>query len=177
VISLEVKKQTTDELDQALAGAGSVFLVDFGRIKVAHDVELRKSLTQQGIYYRVAKNTLIKRALHKAGITALDGLLTKPTAILVGSPEDPVAPARAIVEFQKAHAGFLDSKSSWIDGDTFPGSQIADVAKMPGKRELQAQVVQLFLSPGSKLVGLIKGPGSKIAGQVEALVKRLEEAA
>jgi large subunit ribosomal protein L10 len=177
VISLDKKKQTTDELDQALVGAGSVFLVDFGRIVVGHDVELRKNLAKQGIYYRVAKNTLIKRALHKAGITALDGLLAKPTAILVGSPEDPVAPARAIVEFQKAHAGFLDSKITWIDGDTFPGKSIDDVAKMPGKRELQAQVVQLFLSPGSTLVGLIKGPGSKIAGQVEALVKRLEEAA
>ncbi len=177
MISLEVKKQTTDELDQALATAGSVFLVDFGRIKVAHDVELRKSLNKQGIYYRVAKNTLLRRSLHKAGITALDKLLKKPSAILVGSPEDPVAPARAIVEFQKAHLGFLDSKLTWIDGDIYPGNQIADVAKMPGKRELQAQVVQLFLSPGSTLVGLIKGPGSKVAGQVEALVKRLEEAA
>jgi len=177
VISLDKKKQTTDELDKALEGAASVFLVDFGRIKVANDVELRKSLAKAGIFYRVAKNTLIKRALHKAGITALDSLLKNPSAILVGSAEDPVAPARAIVEFQKAHAGFLDSKITWIDGDTFPGKQIVDVAKMPGKRELQAQVVQLFLSPGSTLVGLIKGPGSKIAGQVEALVKRLEEAA
>lgn len=177
MISLEVKKQTTDELDAALANAGSVFLVDFARITVANDVELRKSLTKQGIFYRVAKNTLLRRSLHKAGITALDSLLKKPTAILVGSPEDPVAPARAIVEFQKAHVGFLDAKISWIDGDTFPGKQIADVAKMPGKRELQAQVVQLFLSPGSTLVGLIKSPGSKIAGQVEALIKRFEEAA
>ena len=177
MISLEVKKQTTDELDQALATAGAVYLVDFGRIKVAHDVELRKSLTAQGIFYRVAKNTLLRRSLHKAGITALDSLLKKPTALLVGSTEDPVAPARAIVEFQKAHLGFLDAKITWIDGDTFPGKQIADVAKMPGKRELQAQIVQLFLSPGSTPVGLIKSPGSKIAGQVEALVKRFEDAA
>ena len=177
MISLDKKKQTTDELDQALAGAGSIFLVDFARIKVADDVELRKSLTKQGIFYRVAKNTLLRRALHKAGVTALDKILKKPSAILVGSSEDPVAPARAIVEFQKAHAGFLDSKVTWIDGDTFPGAAIGDVAKMPGKRELQGQIVQLFLSPGSTLVGLIKGPGSKIAGQVEALVKRLEEAA
>lgn len=78
MISLEVKKQTTDELDQALATAGAVYLVDFGRIKVAHDVELRKSLTAQGIFYRVAKNTLLRRSLHKAGITALDSLLKKP---------------------------------------------------------------------------------------------------
>lgn len=177
MISLDKKKQTTDELDQALTNAGAVFLVDFGRIPVSYDVELRKALRKQGIFFRVAKNTLIRRALHKAGITALDGILKLPTAIAVGSTEDPVAPARAIVEFQKAHAGFLDSKITWIDGDTFPGKAIADVAKLPGKRELQAQVVQLFLSPGTTLVGLIKGPGSKVAGQVEALVKRLEEAA
>ena len=177
MISLDTKKQTTDEIDSALADAGSVYLVDFGRIPVAHDVELRKSLRSQGIFYRVAKNTLIRRSLHKAGVTALDGLLEKPTAILVGSSDDPIAPARAIVEYQKAHVGFLDAKISWIDGDTFPGKAISDVAKFPGKRELQAQVVSLFLSPGATLVGLIKGPGSKIAGQIEALAKRLEEAA
>lgn len=177
MISLDKKKQTTDSLDQALADAGSVYLVDFARIVVGHDVALRKELRKQGIFYRVAKNTLIRRALHKAGITALDKSLKLPSAIVVGTKDDPIAPARVIVEFQKAHQGLLDSKITWIDGDTFPGKQIADVAKLPGKRELQAQVVQLFLSPGSTLVGLIKGPGSKIAGQVEALVKRLEEAA
>jgi large subunit ribosomal protein L10 len=177
VISLDTKKKTTDEIDQALVGAGSVFLVDFGRIKVGEDVDLRKTLHKQGIFYRVAKNTLIRRSLHKAGITALDGILSKPTAILVGSTEDPVAPARAIVEYQKAHAGLLGSKISWIDGDVFQAAAISDVAKLPGKRELQAQVVSLFLSPGATLVGLIKGPGSQVAGQLEALVKRLEEAA
>ncbi len=177
MISLDKKKQTTDELDAALAAAGSVFLVDFARIKVVDDVELRKSLTKQGIFYRIAKNTLLKRSLNKVGITALDKHLKAPSAILVGSAEDPMAPARAVVEFQKTKQGLLGSKISWIDGDTFPGSAIADVAKLPGKRELQAQVVQLFLSPGSTLVGLIKSPGSKIAGQVEALVKRFEEAA
>lgn len=177
MISLETKKSTTQEIEDALVGFGAVYLVDFGRIKVQDDVELRKTLRKQGIFYRVAKNTLIRRALHKAGVTNLDGLLEKPTAILVGSVEDPVAPARAIVEFQKTHAGLLESKASWIDGDVFPGKQIADVAKMPGKRELQAQVIQLFLSPGATLVGLIKGPGSQIASQVDALVKRLDEAA
>jgi len=177
VISLDTKKMTTDEIDQALVGAGSVFLVDFGRIKVLEDVDLRKTLHKQGIFYRVAKNTLIRRSLHKAGITALDGILKKPSAILVGSAEDPVAPARAIVEYQKTHAGLLGSKISWIDGDVFQGGALADVAKLPGKRELQAQVVSLFLSPGATLVGLIKGPGSQLASQLEALVERLESAA
>lgn len=177
MISLETKKKTTDSLEKALENFGAVYLVDFGRIKVQDDVELRKTLRKQGIYYRVAKNTLIRRALHKAGVTSLDGILANPTGILVGSVEDPVAPARAIVEFQKTHAGLFESKVSWIDGDTFSGKSIGDVAKMPGKRELQAQVIQLFMSPGSTLVGLIKGPGSQVASQVEALVKRLEEAA
>lgn len=177
MISLAKKKQTTDALDKALENAGSVFLADFSRIRVTSDVELRKALRKQGIYVRIAKNTLIKRALHKAGITALDTYLTKPTVILVGNAEDPVGPAKAMVEFQKANKGLLESKISYIDGDVFPGSSLVDVSKMPGKRELQAQVVQLFLSPGSTLVGLIKGPGSQVAGQIEALAKRLEEAA
>ncbi len=175
MISKEIKLSTVKTLDEALANAGSVFLVDFAKIKVADDTQLRKTLRQQGIYYRVAKNSLIKRALHTAGITALDAHLELPSAILVGSIDDPIAPARAIVEFQKTHKDLLNSKVSFLDGETLKGSAIGDIAKMPGKRELQASVIQLFLSPGSTLVGLIKGPGSKIAGQLEALVKRFEE--
>jgi len=175
MISKEIKQNTVAELDEALADAGSIFLVDFAKIKVADDTLLRKDLRSKGIFYRVAKNTLIKRSLDKAGITALDALLEKPTAILVGTKDDPIAPARLIVEFQKAHKDLLNSKASFIDGEAFPAAAISDIAKMPGKRELQAQVIQLFLSPASTLIGLIKGPGSKVAGQVEALVKRLEE--
>ncbi len=177
MISLAKKKQTTDALDKALENAGSVFLADFSRIKVQSDVELRKALRKQGIYMRVAKNTLIRRALEKAGITALDSFLNHPTVILVGTTEDPVAPARAMLEFQKTNKDLLTSKITYLDGDVFPGSALADVSKLPGRRELQGQIVQLFMSPGSTLVGLIKGPGSKVAGQIDALVKRLEEAA
>jgi large subunit ribosomal protein L10 len=177
MISKAVKQSTVEELDKALAEAGSIFLVDFAKIKVADDTLLRKNLRKSGVFYRVAKNTLIKRSLDKAGITALDNFLELPTAILVGTKDDPIAPARLIVEFQKDHKELLNSKVSYLDGEAFPGSAIGDVAKMPGKRELQAQVIQLFLSPGSTLVGLIKGPGAKIAGQIESLVKRLEETA
>ncbi len=175
MISKQTKQTTVDELDKALAECGSVFLVDFAKITVGDDTLLRKNLRQQGIFYRVAKNTLIKRSLEKAGISELDKFLTQPTAILVGTKDDPIAPARVIVEFQKAHENLLNSKSTFMDGEVFPASAIEAVSKMPGKRELQAQIIQLFTSPASTLIGLIKGPGSQIASQVEALVKRLEE--
>lgn len=174
MISKETKQATVKTLDQALAEAGSIFLVDFAKIKVAQDTTLRKELRKAGIFYRVAKNTLIQRALHTAGVTALDAHLEKPTAILIGTKDDPIAPARVIVEFQKTNKDLLASKVTFIDGETLGGNAIGDVAKMPGKRELQASVIQLFLSPGSTLVGLIKGPGSKIAGQVEAFIKRFD---
>lgn len=175
MISKEIKSSTVKSLDEALANAGSIFLVDFAKIKVADDTKLRKALRQNGVFYRVAKNTLIKRALNNAGITALDSHLELPSAILVGTQDDPIAPARLIVEFQKDHKDLLKSKVSYLDGETLGANAIGDIAKMPGKRELQASVIQLFLSPGSTLVGLIKGPGSKIAGQIEALVKRFDE--
>ena len=46
---------------------------------------------------------------------------------------------------------------------------------MPGKRELQAQVVSLALGPGANLLGLIKGPGSRIASQIQAQIEKLEK--
>ena len=88
--------------------------------------------------------------------------------------QDPMAPAKALVEFYKANEGFMGVKVISIDGTAFPGSQVAAIAKMPGKRELQASIITLALGPGAKIAGIIKGPGAQIAGQVKALVEKLE---
>jgi large subunit ribosomal protein L10 len=169
------KTKTASDLEESLKTSTGVYIADFSRITVQTVTALRTSLRKKGIRMKVAKNTLIKRALGTAGIKGLDGHLKGPSAIILADDQDPMAPAKALVEFHKANEGFLSVKGVSIDGATYPGSRLAELAKMPGKRELQAGVVSLALGPGQQLLGLIKGPGSAIAGQIKAQIEKLEQ--
>lgn len=169
------KTSTVGDLEASLKGSTGVYIADFSRITVQTVTALRTTLRKKGIKMKVAKNTLIKRALATAGIKGLDAHLKGPTAVILADDQDPMAPAKALVEFHKANDGFLAVKGVSIDGATYSGNRLAELAKMPGKRELQAGVVSLALGPGQQLLGLIKGPGSKIASQIQALIEKGEK--
>jgi large subunit ribosomal protein L10 len=94
--------------------------------------------------------------------------------LILADGDDPMAPAKLIVDFLKKQKEALKMKAVNIDGGIYPGEKLDDLAKMPGKRELQAQVISLAMGPSGKLLGLLKGPGSALASQIKALVERLE---
>ncbi len=169
------KTKTASDLETSLKTTTGVYIADFSRVTVETVTAFRNALRKKGITMKVAKNTLIKRALGTAGIKGMDAHLKGPSAVILADDQDPMAPAKALVEFHKANEGMLKVKIVSIDGSTYPGAQIASLAKMPGKRELQASVVSLALGPGQKLMGILKGPGSALAGQIKAQIEKLEK--
>jgi large subunit ribosomal protein L10 len=171
---LEKKSSVISDLEASLKASPGVYIADFSRVTVQVVTALRSNLRKKGMKMKVAKNTLIKRALDQAGIKGLEKHLVGPTAVIFSDDQDPMAPAKALVEFHKANEGMLPVKVVSIDGAAYPGTQLAALAKMPGKRELQASVVSLALGPGQKIAGIIKGPGAAIAGQVKAQIEKLE---
>src|SRR5688500_9042952 len=175
VKAIDKKTATVDELKANIGKSTGLYIADFTGITVEVVTALRANLRKKGIKMKVAKNTLIKRALADNGIKGLDKHLVGPTAVIMADDQDPMAPAKALVEFHKANDGVLPVKIVHIDGATYDGGKISVLAKMPGKRELQASVVSLALGPGGNLLGLIKGPGSRIASQIQAHIKKLEE--
>ncbi|MDR1831062.1 MAG: 50S ribosomal protein L10 [Candidatus Fibromonas sp.] len=170
------KREFVDSLAKELSAAASIYLLDFQKITVAQDNALRLNLRKKGISYRAAKNRLIREALKKANITGLDSYLKGATSIMLGGVEDPMLPAREVVEFHKANPDILKAKGISLDNSPMKGSELENLAKMPGKNEILGQVVSLMLSPGANLIALIKGPGAKVAGQIKALEKKLETA-
>jgi large subunit ribosomal protein L10 len=176
-VKIQEKKQSkVDALVAELQGASAVYLVNYQGITVAKDNALRMNLQRKGVVYRAVKNTILKRALAGVGVTGLDGFLKGATAVMVGRAEDPMLPAREIVEFHKQNPDFLEAKAISLDGQVMPGSKLEDVSKMPGRLELLGQVVSMILGPGAQLVALFKGPGATLAGQVKALEEKLEKA-
>jgi large subunit ribosomal protein L10 len=168
------KSEVVSQLTESLKGSSGVYLADFTGLTVEKVTVLRSDLRKKGIVMRVAKNTLIQRALANVGVEGLDKWLTGPTAVILADAEDPMAPAKLLVEFLKKNEKALAMKAIHIDGQAYTGDQVQSLAKMPGKRELQAQVVTLALSPGANLLALFRGPGSAIASQIQSLVSKIE---
>jgi large subunit ribosomal protein L10 len=173
--TLEKKSAVISELETSFKSSPGIYIADFTGITVEKVTGLRASLRKKGIKVKVAKNTLIKRALAQAGIKGLEKHLVGPTAVIISDDQDPMAPAKALVEFHKTNEGVMPVKVVSIDGAAYPGAQLANLAKMPGKRELQASVVSLALGPGQKIAGILKGPGSTLAGQIKAQIEKLEK--
>lgn len=168
------KSETVSQLTEAMKASSGVYLADFTGLTVEKVTALRGDLRKKGVRMRVAKNTLVKRALDGAGVTGLDKYLAGPTAVILADGEDPIAPAKLLVEFLKKNENALRAKAVHMDGQVQDGAQLVAISKTPGKRELQAQVITLALGPGSKLIGIIKGSGSAIASQIQSLVSKLE---
>lgn len=169
------KAETIQELTTEIKKSSGLYFADFTKVTVQTVTGLRRALVKKGIRVRVAKNTLIKRALNDCGISGVDVHLVGPTAVIMSDNEDPIAPAKLLVDFHKANEGLMTLKAIHIDGQAYTGNQLATIAKMPGKRELQAQIIRLAMGPGANVLGLIKGPGSRIASQIQALADKLEK--
>jgi large subunit ribosomal protein L10 len=168
------KSEVVTQLTEALKASSGIYLADFTGLTVEKVTALRGDLRKKGIRMRVAKNTLVKRALDGAGVSGLDKYLAGPTAVILADGEDPIAPAKLLVEFLKKNENALKAKAVHMDGTVQDGAQLVSISKTPGKRELQAQVITLALGPGSKLIGVIKGAGSAVASQIQSLVSKLE---
>jgi len=169
------KPVTVEQLTNDMKASSGIYLADFSRVTVQTVTALRNTMRTKGIRMRVAKNTLIKRALSNNGISGLDAHLVGPTAVIMADDQDPIAPAKLLVEFHKTNDGFMSLKVLQIDGQAYQGNQLVTVAKTPGKRELQSQIISLALGPGGNLLALLKGPGSKLASQIQDLVETLEK--
>jgi large subunit ribosomal protein L10 len=168
------KSEIVSQLTEAVKASSGVYLADFTGLTVEKVTVLRGDLRKKGVRMRVAKNTLVKRALDDAGVTGLDKYLAGPTAVILADGEDPIAPAKLLVEFLKKNENALKTKAVHMDGQVQDGAHLVAISKTPGKRELQAQVITLALGPGSKLIGIIKGQASSVVSQIQSLVSKLE---
>lgn len=163
-VVLEQKKQQVAALSELLKNSVSGVVVDYSGITVADDTQLRKELRESGCTYKVVKNTLLGRALKEAGIEGLESVLEGTTAIAF-SADDYVAPARILAGFADKNEKFT-VKAGYADGEILTADRVAELAKLPSKEVLLAQV----------LYGL-NGNLTKLALAINAIVEKMNEGA
>lgn len=120
-----------------MADASSVVFVNFHGLKVSETSEMRRKLREAGVAYKVAKKTLIRRALSDAGIETDDSTFAGELAIAYG--DDQVAPAREVSKFQKEHEGKVGILGGIFEGKMIDSMQVSELANIPSREVLYAR--------------------------------------
>ncbi len=156
-----LKEAKVAEIKEKLEKAQSVILADYQGLTVEEDTQLRKSLREAGIEYKVYKNTLVSLAAKELGMEGIVAHLEGPVSIAFGY-EDATAPARILFDFAKDHKK-LELKAGLVDGEVFDKEKVEQLASIPSKEVLIA-----------KLLGSIKAPLSNLAYLLNAIKESKE---
>lgn len=173
-MTLETKKQVTEDLARVLEEAGAVYLTDFSGLDVESMTELRARLRSEGVGYRVAKNTLMRRAL--SGLEEYPDLekhLHGPTGLVLGG-EDPVVPAKLVKEFASEHDDRPRVKVGVVGRKTLSAEEVGRLAELPTREELIASIMGGLTSSVSGIVGVLNGLLRDIAHMAQAAAEKRE---
>lgn len=174
-MTLEQKKEVTDELSRLLDEAETVYLTDFSGLDVSSMTELRARLREEGVGYRVAKNTLMERALEDVdGYPDLKEHLRGPTGLVLGG-EDPVTPAKIVKEFAKEHDDRPAVKAGVVDRQTLSPEEVAELAALPTREELLGGIMGSLTSSVQGIVGVLEGLLRDIGHMAHEAAKKRDE--
>ena len=161
-----------DRIEAAVAGV----VVDYKGTTVEDDTKLRKELREAGVEYSVAKNTLIRLAINGTALAAMDDVLNGTTA-LATSKEDYVAAAKILAKFAEGHENFT-VKAGFIDGELISLDKLNELAKLPSKEQLLANVCMVFQAPMASFARAIQAivdkAGEEAAPAEEAAAPAVE---
>lgn len=169
------KEATIAELRERLANSEIAVLTQYIGITVAQDTELRRTLREAGVQYKVYKNTLGRRALAEIGLEDAANHMDGPTAWAFSN--DPVAPAKILKEFGatcdkvKMVGGVLE-RSTIIDA-----KQLEALASLPSREVLLSQLVGVIAAPMRNLVGALSGVPRNLVNVIDQIQKQKEGAA
>ena len=166
---VELKQPVVNEISEKIKDAQAVVLVDHRGLTVAQDTELRKKLREEGVTYKVYKNTMMNFAFQGTDFEQLKDLLHEPSAMAV-SESDPAAPARVLYEFAKK-AKALEIKGGVIEGKFYDAAAMSEIAAIPSKEVLLSRLLGSMQSPianFARVINQIAEKGGEAAPAEEA---------
>ncbi len=167
------KEAEVAELKKLFNESETVILTNYRGLNVAQDVQLRAQMRKAGIDYRVAKNTLIKIACDQNGINDLDEYLNNPTAVAFA--KDPVEVAKIFSSFIKENK-MTEIKAGLLGKTVIKASQVEDLAKLPTREVLLAQVAGAFQAPMASFAGCAAAMLRQLVTVVDKVREQKEEA-
>jgi large subunit ribosomal protein L10 len=157
-LNLDDKKAVVAEVSAQVAGASTIVVAEYRGITVGDLTKLRANARQQGVYLRVLKNTLARRAVENTPFADLAEQMTGP--LIYGISTDPVAAAKVLNDFSKGNDKLILKAGSY-DGKVMDKAGVQALASIPSRDELLA-----------KLLGVMQAPVSGFARVLAAVAEK-----
>ena len=150
---IELKQPVVEEISAGVKDAASVVLVDYRGLTVEQDTQLRKSLREAGVSYKVYKNTMMHLAFKGTDFEGLAPYLEGPSAMAY-STTDATAPAIVLSEFAKK-ADKLEIKAGVVEGTVYDAAGMAKIAEIPSREVLLSRLLGSMQSPITNLARVL----------------------
>ena len=166
-LNLEDKKELVAEVTEVAKTALSVVAAEYRGLTVSQMTDLRAKARAQGVYMRVVKNTLARKAFAGTAFEPVGPKLKGPL-VLAFSKDDPGAAARVVKAFAKDHEKLVATLVS-LGGDVLSGKDLEKVASLPTRAQALSQLLGVLKAPIQKLVGTIAAPNQKLVRTLAAV--------
>jgi large subunit ribosomal protein L10 len=173
-VNREEKNTSVAELRERFSRASVAIVAANLGLTAAEARSLRRTLRGVGGELKVAKHTLTKIAMQETRYANCGSLLRGPRGLVFGY-DNPVAVAKALVDFAETHAK-LQIDGGAVEGQLIKPDQVKALASMPGLPALQSRVARQALSPGRRIAATVQSPARRIAGAIASLIHKLEAA-
>ena len=148
-LSLEQKQEVVAEVGAEIAKAQAVVIAEYRSLTVADMTDLRRKARNAGVYLRVVKNTLARRAVADTPFQGLAEQMSGPLAY--GISTDPVAAARVLSDYAKTNDK-LKIRGGGMANQVMSAQDVVRLASMPSREQLLAQLMGTMLAPVAKFV-------------------------
>ncbi|GAB3676535.1 50S ribosomal protein L10 [Saccharopolyspora tripterygii] len=166
------KVDAVSEISEKFTNSTAAVVTEYRGLSMAQLSELRRALGSN-VSYRVAKNTLVKRAAEQSGVEGLDDLFVGPTAIAFVEGE-PVDAAKAIKEFAKGNQNLV-VKGGYMDGRPLSVSEVDSIADLDSREVTLGKLAGAMKAKMSETAALFVAPASQVARMAAALQEKKGE--
>ncbi len=165
-LRLEDKKALVKEVSAVAGDSVTAVAAEYRGLSVAEMTELRRVARDSGVYLRVVKNTLARRAVEGTEFECMKDTLKGPI-LLAFAKDDPGAAARVIKDFAKEHDA-LQAVSLSVGGQLLPASDLKKLAELPTLDQARAMLLGVMVAPMSTLVRTLAEPSAMLARTLSA---------
>ena len=173
-LNLQSKKDVVAEVSAKLANAQAVVIAEYRGLPVEHITVLRAQARASGVYLRVLKNTLARRAVQGTPFEKLADQMVGPLAY--GISEDPVAAARVLHTYAKGNDKLV-IKGGAMPNQVMSAKEVGSLAMLPGREELLAKLMGTMQAPVAKFVQTLNEVPSRFVRTLAAVRDQKEKQA
>ena len=159
------KEQLVASLKDTFNETNIVVVTHYSGLSVAEMGDLRDRMREAGAKFKVTKNRLTRLALEGTQFQGISDLFTGPTAMAYS--EDPVAAAKAAVEFSKKNDKLVVLGGA-MGEQTLDANEVKALATLPSLDELRAKIVGMISTPATRIAGVLQAPGGQVARVISA---------